>query len=46
MITIEVGVPDFQWVPTQVMKMKSKDTLERIVAAQTVGQSDIQDPLS
>ena len=43
-ITIDVWVPDLQRVPTKVME--SKHTLERIVAAQTVGQSDIQDPLS
>jgi hypothetical protein len=43
-ITIDVWVPEFQWVST--IAMKSKHTLERIVAAQTVGQSDIQDPLS
>ena len=44
MITIDVWVPDPQWIPT--IAMKSKPTLERIGAAQTVGQSDIQDPLS
>lgn len=44
MITIDVWVAGVQWVPT--IAMESENTLERIVAAQTVGQSDIQDPLS
>ena len=44
MITIDVWGSYPQWVPE--IAMMSKHTLGRIVAAQTVGQSDIQDPLS
>jgi hypothetical protein len=43
-ISTDVRVPKFQWVAA--VAMKNKHTLKGIVADQTVGRSDIQDPLS